>query len=299
MAGIFRRDQQEIQIYHSGHQTTSWITSPIRAGRAATHQMPGQLPAYLTGLQQRRVFTADYPQFSPSSAADQWRVQELMRTNNHDILLLTLKEAFEILADRDLYKKGWSRITESAAGKIIINYGTNIKDVITTASLVIALGGFGVTATAFINHKGTELIKISGYPGVRKVLNAPVFSAKNPKVVDLGIGKYGLKNFIAQGARVTFYYAAAWRTIDYILTDYQTLSEYIGSLATDVIKIGITTVGSSMLAKAAFALPYATAPIVVFVAAGITITFALSYLENKFNLSDTLLNAIKSGIKND
>ena len=45
--------------------------------------------------------------------------------------------------------------------------------------------------------------------GSGKILNAPVFAAKNPKVVDIGIGKYGLAKSIIEGARLTFYVAAA------------------------------------------------------------------------------------------
>lgn len=107
--------------------------------------------------------------------------------------------------------------------------------------LVGQLGSFGIKATVYVNHKGTELIKISGYPGVRKILNAPVFSAKNPKVVDIGIGKYGLKKSIIKGARLTFYVAAAYRTIDYIMNDETSFAEFIGSLATDAVKIGIAS----------------------------------------------------------
>ncbi|MGK4441743.1 PAAR domain-containing protein, partial [Yersinia proxima] len=102
--------------------------------------------------------------------------------------------------------------TQSGVGQVMVNYGVNGKDVVTTSMIIARLGDFGIRATVYVNHKGTELIKLTGYAGIRKVLTAPVFALKNPKVVDLGIGKYGLKNSIISGARLTFYVAAAYRT---------------------------------------------------------------------------------------
>lgn len=98
--------------------------------------------------------------------------------------------------------------------------------------LINQLGSFSIKATTYVNRNGTELVKISGYPGVRKILNAPVFAAKNPKIVDLGIGKYGFTKSIVEGALLTFYVAAAYRTIDFILNDERSLVDFIGSLAT-------------------------------------------------------------------
>lgn len=123
----------------------------------------------------------------------------------------------------------------------MVNYGTNIKDVVTTSMVISQLGSFGIKATFYINDKGTELIKLSGYPGIRTILNAPVFAAKNPQIVDVGIGRYGVAKNIVKGARVTFYVAAAFRTVDFILNDETHLAQFIGPLATDVVRTGITS----------------------------------------------------------
>ncbi|XIW28070.1 hypothetical protein AB2E84_14245 [Escherichia coli] len=77
-----------------------------------------------------------------------------------------------------------------------------------------------------------------------------MFAAKNPKIVDVGIGKYGLTNSIVKGARLTFYVAVAYRTIDFILNDETSLAEFIGALATDVGKIAIASAVSWGAGKA-------------------------------------------------
>lgn len=185
-------------------------------------------------------------------------------------------------------------LTNNAAGQIVVNYGTNIKDVVTTSKLIVDLGGFGIQATTYFNHKGTELIKLTGYPGIRKVLNAPVFAAKNPKVVDLGIGKYGLNNSIVQGARLTFYVAAAFRTLDFILNDEASLTKFIGSLATDVVKIGLSS-GAAWIGGTIATVFFASAlaPVVVAVTVGFIAAVGLNALDEKFGLTNKLIELIE------
>lgn len=194
------------------------------------------LPPYITGNRPPSEFIPDYPVIRNTHDLPDERVRSLLAENNHDVMLLTAEETIEILKGwgwKEI-KSGWVTITQSAPGQWIINYGVNGKDIVTTSMLISQLGSFGIRATTYINHKGTELIKLSGYPGIRKVLNAPVFAAKNPKIVDVGIGKYGLRNSIVGGARLTFYVAATYRTVDFILNDETSLAEFLGALTTDV-----------------------------------------------------------------
>lgn len=193
---------------------------------------------------------------------------------------------------------GWVSLTESASGKIVVSYGTNIKDVVTASMLITQLGSFGIKATGYINHKGTELIKISGYPGIRKIINAPVFMAKNPKMIDLGLGKYGsagvTKNIIA-GARLTFIVAAAYRSIDFILNDETSLAKFIGSLATDVVKLGLSSViagGAGIAAGAMFSL--VIAPTVAIVIVGFGTAMILNWIDNKFSVTDKVIAQIEA-----
>jgi len=175
-----------------------------------------------------------------------------------------------------------------------VNYGVNGKDIVTTSMIIARLGDVGIRATVYINHKGTELIKLSGYPGIRKILNAPVFAAKNPKVVDLGIGQYGLNNSIVRGARLTFYVAAAYRTVDFILNDSTSLAEFIGSLATDTVKIGVASVISWGVGAAAVAyIPLVSVPLIIVVGIGIFVAWRLNELDDKFGMTDKIVSYIE------
>ncbi|MFA7904736.1 PAAR domain-containing protein [Enterobacter cloacae] len=268
-------------------------TAESAAGFVAPGQTSPELPSYLTGEQKPTGFVSDYPVLKNTHDLPDEKLRMMFKQNNQDIMLLTLPEVFDILSSWGTWKYGWIAITESTPGQIIVNYGTNIKDVVTTSMLVGQLGSFGIKATVYVNHKGTELIKISGYPGVRKILNAPVFSAKNPKVVDIGIGKYGLKKSIIEGARLTFYVAAAYRTIDYIMNDETSFAEFIGSLATDAVKISIASAvvwgGGLVLVT-----PWIVANLAIVVVVGGVAAITLNVLDEKFGATDKVVAYIES-----
>ncbi|WP_228940440.1 M23 family metallopeptidase [Photorhabdus thracensis] len=224
-------------------------------------------------------------------------LRSMLRQSNQDVMFLTLKEGFEVLQSWGWKetKTAWISATQSDLGQVMVNYGTNGKDVVTTSMVIAKLGDWGIKATVYVNHKGTELIKLTGYPGIRKILNAPVFALKNPKVVDLGIGKYGLSKSIVEGARLTFYVAAAYRTLDFILNDKTSLAEFIGSLATDVVKIGIASAISWGVGAVAVAwIPIVAVPLVVVVGVGILAAWGLNALDDKFGVTDRVVAYLES-----
>ncbi|MDH2896011.1 PAAR domain-containing protein (plasmid) [Rahnella variigena] len=255
------------------------------------------LSSYVTGEKTDSGYVPDYPATALINTHNfpDMRLRALLQSNNQDIALLTPEECIEVLTSWGTYKNGWITITQSATGTFIINYGTNVKDVVTTSMIISQLGSFGIKATNFTNTKGTELIKISGYPGVRKILNAPVFAVKNPKIVDLGIGRLGVTKSIIEGARITFYVAAAYRILDYILNDETTLSTFIGSLATDIAKIGIVsaiTWGTQL--AAATLTTFVAGPLIAAVVVGFITAAVLNELDNKFGITDKLVKHLES-----
>ncbi|EKN3458717.1 PAAR domain-containing protein [Yersinia enterocolitica] len=269
-------------------------TEPEQHAQSVKRASP---PPYLTGEKPSSEFVPDYPVLRNTHTLPDDALRAMLARTNQDVMLLTLSESLEVLQSwgwKDT-KTAWVETTQSGVGQVMVNYGVNGKDVVTTSMIIARLGDFGIRATVYVNHKGTELIKLTGYAGVRKVLTAPVFALKNPKVVDLGIGKYGLKNSIISGARLTFYVAAAYRTVDFILNDATSLAEFIGSLATDVVKIGIASAISWGFGGAAVAyIPFISAPLVVIVGFGLLAAWGLNKLDSKFGVTDKIVAYIEA-----
>lgn len=254
------------------------------------------LSSYVTGEKTDPGYVPDYPATAliNTHRLSDARIRAMLEAQNQDVMLLTAEESYELLAGWNAFKKGWVYITQSGPGQIVVNYGLNGRDAINTSILISKLGGLGIKATVFVNEKGTELIKISGYPGVRKVLNAPVFSLKNPKVIDIGIGKYGLAKSVIEGARLTIYVAAAYRTVDYILNDQTTLATFIGSLATDVAKVGIVSAvvwGAGALVSMT---PFVVGPLVIVVVFGFGTAWILNTMDEKFGITDKVVKYIEA-----
>ncbi|CRY56423.1 membrane protein [Yersinia intermedia] len=285
---------QEVQqrAVSSNTALDSAVTEPQQFAQSAKN---ANLPPYLTGEKPPSEFVPDYPVLRNTHTLPDDALRAMLARTNQDVMLLTLSESLEVLQSwgwKDT-KTAWVETTQSGVGQVMVNYGVNGKDVVTTSMIIARLGDFGIRATVYVNHKGTELIKLTGYAGVRKVLTAPVFALKNPKVVDLGIGKYGLKNSIISGARLTFYVAAAYRTVGFILNDATSLAEFIGSLATDVVKIGIAS-AVSWGVGALVVTPFVALNLVIVVAVGFVAVWGLTKLDNKFGVTDKVVSYIEA-----
>ncbi|CFR15145.1 membrane protein [Yersinia frederiksenii] len=283
---IIERQPQTVAIARSA------VAEPQQFAQSAKK---ASLPPYLTGEKPPSEFVPDYPVLRNTHTLPDDALRTMLARTNQDVMLLTLSESLEVLQSwgwKDT-KTAWVETTQSDVGQVMVNYGVNGKDVVTTSMIIARLGDFGIRATVYVNHKGTELIKLTGYAGVRKVLTAPVFALKNPKVVDLGIGKYGLKNSIISGARLTFYVAAAYRTVDFILNDATSLAEFIGSLATDVVKIGIAS-AVSWGVGALVVTPFVALNLVIVVAVGFVAVWGLTKLDDKFGVTDKVVSYIEA-----
>lgn len=270
-------------------------TTESAAGFVAPVQTSPELPSYLTGEQKPTGFVSDYPVLKNTHDLPDGNLREMLNANNHNVMLLTLGEVFEYLTSMGFYKSGWSLVSQSQPGEFIVSYGTNIKDAYSTSKVLYQLGGLGITATVYVNHKGTELIKISGYAGIRKILNAPVFAAKNPQIIKYGIGKYGLNNAIKEGFLFGLIYVSVADSVDFIFNDETTLVKFIGKWAVDVVKVGISSAiawGAGVIAIGAFST--IAAPIVVVLVAGALSAWALNALDAEFEITDKVVSLVES-----
>ena len=116
--------------------------------------------------------------------------------------------------------------------------------------------------------KGRQYIALSGYPGLRKFFTGTIYSVKNPKIIQMAIGSLGIKNMIKSGGRLTIYLTVPLTILEYFLRDQSTLYDLAGHLASDLIKVGISTIITAIFglslggAKVFACLPIATVIIV-------------------------------------
>ncbi|NTZ40843.1 PAAR domain-containing protein [Enterobacter sp. JMULE2] len=268
------------------------------AGAAVSAEEPGKTSianalsqAFLAGAQADTILAPGYPTLINTHTVPDDNVRGMLRCNRHDFLLLTMEECQRIIDGWDFVKKKWKDATTNPLGNTVKTYATNIDDVGNASAMVYKLGSIGITATVFVNHKGTRLIKISGYAAVRKILNTPVFGEMNPKIIEAGVGKFGLQKSIVDGAILGFVYVSVMDTIDFILNDETTLAKFLGTLATDLAKVGISSAalyGVGLYTMTSFVV----LNLAVVVIAGIGIAVVLNYLDSKYHITDRLVNFI-------
>ena len=247
--------------------------------------------AFLAGSQSDTMLAPGYPQLINTHTVPDDNVRGMLRRNRHDFLLLTLEECQRIIDGWDFVKKKWKDAITNPLGNTVKTYATNIDDAVNASAMVYKLGSIGITATVFVNHKGTRLIKISGYAAIRKTLNAPVFAEMNPKIIEAGIGKFGLQKAIVDGAILGFVYVSAIDTIDFILNDETTLAMFLGTLATDLVKVGISS--AALYAVGLYTMSaYVVLNIAVVLVFGAGLAWVLNTIDKKYHITDNLIDFI-------
>ncbi|MEQ9885294.1 hypothetical protein [Pectobacterium zantedeschiae] len=181
----------------------------------------------------------------------------------------------------------------------ISSFAGNIAEAVSVSRIVMEMKGFGVTATEYVGKNGSKYIKLSGYPGVRKYLDATRYLVSNQKILDIGIGTKGIESGIATGARFCIVFSGAYRAIELMVKDEYALTDFFVNLTMDAAKLAVS-VGVVWGAKmAATSVMVATGGSVIIIAGGIfllgvIVSFSLFWLDNEYKISETIIKNLKS-----
>ncbi len=176
--------------------------------------------------------------------------------------------------------------------KTLSGYVAPAKDTITALQICKELGITGrVAVTTAANGRSYVIVK--GYPGMRSVLTAPRYLESNVKVVKLAIGRVGITKAIAGGAILTIVLYTGIDVLEYILDDHATLSMLSGTLATDLMKVGISSIAAAAVGLALGTLTtIAAGPLIAAIIVGIGINYYLESIDEQYGMTDKLVAAI-------
>ncbi|WP_080762774.1 hypothetical protein [Pectobacterium brasiliense] len=180
----------------------------------------------------------------------------------------------------------------------VSSFAGNIAEAVSVSRIVMEMKGFGVTATEYVGKNGSKYIKLSGYPGVRKYLDATRYLVGNQKILDIGIGTKGIESGIASGARFCIIFSAAYRAIELMVKDEYALTDFFVNLTMDAAKLAVS-VGIGWAVKVAATSAMVTGTSVIVIAGGVffigvLVTLSLYWLDNKYKISETIIKNIKS-----
>ncbi len=212
-----------------------------------------------------------------------------IRSNQHEAFVMCPAMMDALAKDHALVRKIWETIRNKV--ELAASYGTLPGDAAKLAKLTAALGGAG---RAYVKHyKGKNYIILKGFPGLRKTLTSTRYLVDNTKVMALGLGKHAAQATARAGGVLTIYFMGAYRVADYFLRDEATLTQLVGRLAVDVVKVGIA-VGASLVAGAVFAAAFGVAigPLVVVIFVGGIASLGLNELDARFKISDKVVEGL-------
>jgi hypothetical protein len=214
-------------------------------------------------------------------------------TENRYIMLLTLEEAQqvtdELLGEVDgifSYKLAPGNIKDILEGTSSIGKMMTFEN--SAGDIAFRFKSLGIRAIEY-TFKGKTYIKITGYPGMRRILTGTRYAAEHPQMLEMGIGIRGLGSALIKGTRFCIFASLAWRVIELIFKSDYDLVDFLGDITMDAAK---AVVASVVIGVIAGVLTLGSFPVVfiagVVIVAGVFLNFALNKLDEKLGLSASL-----------
>lgn len=232
---------------------------------------------------------------------DKKDIKQQIKSNQHEVFVVSIEEMDAIVkssprGNMAQVNNSWQKLKNKA--EIGASYYASADDLRTLSKLVGDLGGFATKAYVK-TYGGKPHIILKGYPGLRKVLTGTKYGIKNPKVITMGLGKSGAIHAAKSGGILSVVLLSAYRVADYFLSDRSTMTQLLGSLATDIVKVGIAT-GASIVAASVVSAAFSVAigPIAAVVIVGVFTSMALGALDEHYGITEKVIAGLDE-IAND
>lgn len=261
--------------------------------------MPLRQPGKNAQRDNNRLFVG-FPSVNPVQR-DMAMLNGTFISKSHHLLLLTLDEAQQIVNDLlgnmdDFfsYKAGPGNIKDGIDFFHFLNRLTTYYS--PAGQLVTNFKALKIRANEY-KINGQSYIKITGYPGIRRILKSTRYGAGNAQMVEMAIGRVGLKGAIVGGIKCCIIFSLAWRAIELIFRSDYLLNDFLVDIPMDLVKIIISGVvieaigGMLMLIGSAVII----GPLTI-LGIGLLANIALNLLDKEFQLSDYLKVILRNEI---
>lgn len=114
-------------------------------------------------------------------------------------------------------------------------------DVYNFAKLYRDIGGFG-TKVKISTHNGRKYLVLTGHAGLRNKLKGTRYGIRNPQLVEIGIGKYGIRGTSISGFKLSCYVAVGIEVLEWVFNDEAVMSDLFAGIGVELVKAGIASV---------------------------------------------------------
>lgn len=254
---------------------------------------------YLRGHREFNVYPSMNPVLQDMAVMDGKFI-----TENYFIMLLTLEEARKVtdellggVDDFFSYKLGPGNIKDGLDGFRTLSKLTTYYD--EAGQLLINFKALKIRAVKYI-FQGKAYIKITGFPGVRRILNGTRYTLNNPQILEMAIGMRGVANAIVKGAKFCICCSLAWRAVELIFKSDYDLVDFLFDITMDVAKIIVSSV---VIGVVGGLLVLASSPVVIstliIIGLGILLNIGLNLTDEHLGLSIELKNKIREALNNE
>ena len=206
-----------------------------------------------------------------------------LQENEHVFQVLSLEQ---ILAEFD-----YKNIDYTEWAKFTAGYVAPAQDIWLAKTLLKEFGYQGKVVLK--NYNGKMYVVLKGYAGKRELLKGTRYLANNPKIVRMAVGPKGVMKSIKGGFVITLVLSVAIEVVDYLLSDTRTLHDFLGTISSDIVKIGVSAILSAVTAAAVGgAIGVATtaaAPLIAAIAVGVLAGLALNKIDEKVGATAALI----------
>jgi hypothetical protein len=229
-------------------------------------------------------------------------------------MIVDEKNMIRIWAEEKVLRR---EMTPAEADKFIKDTGSNVKNYLplakdTAGSLKLVYK----IARDFATWKGAKvafetssaghvLVIFKGWPRGRKLITGTRYRVDHPKMIELQIGKPGIRAAAKDSARFGLWLVVVADVADYIMRDNATLGSLLGALTVDIpgvmLASAIGAAAGSMTAGATTGVlavvgSFALGPLLVAFVVGAVVGLTLMAIDNRYGLTDKLAKAYDEGL---
>lgn len=176
--------------------------------------------------------------------------------------------------------------------KTIGSYYVPVTDAIVVQKILKDLGISGQAILKNVDNKSYVILK--GYPGKRSVLTGTRYLSSNPKIIKMAIGTKAVNHSILKGSLVTLAITIPLSVVDVCMKDEFSMGRLIGTVASDITKVLISSGVAGIAAMAVGAVTtIAAGPLIAAIFVGVAVGMALESLDQRYGITDKLIEAIE------
>ncbi|WP_293268573.1 hypothetical protein [Neptunomonas sp.] len=214
--------------------------------------------------------------------------------NYEQKLLKDLKKNENVIQvlDYDLFVKEWE--ARKGTLKTGAGFAAPAGDSIIAAKLLKEFG-FDAQKVTVKTYAGKKYVIFKGYPGQREIFKGTRYLAQNPQVVRMAVGPKGIVSSVKSGFVLSVVLSVGIEVFDYVIRDDALLSELLGTITSDLIKIGLSSIAAAVaglaVGSAAILGSVAAAPLIAAIAVGIVTGLVLEKIDRKLGATSALIKA--------